>query len=275
MFTRESSSWGINYDFEVGDINGDGSDDLLWNERVSARNRIYVSFSNGDGTYGVDNFEDVAGKFQDHPVTGWNRDVHQFSVADFDGDGRDDLIWWAKGVSGHFVYFAESVSNTPGSIFNYRGLFTRTITGWQSYDVVIGNIDGIAGVDLIWMNSIANSNPIHRDLTTGGTPALVEGPLQNAPSGEGPFELRLLDVNGDGRKDLLMNTMDTVNRSFIGLGRTNGEFDLGRISQDHPAFDDWSQFNILVGDINGDNREDVIYNNADASNDVYVGLAKE
>ena len=87
-----------------------------------------------------------------------------------------------------------------------------------SYDVVVGNIDGMAGADLVWVASRRDSNPVHRDLTTGGTPALiVAGDNQNVAQGEGPLKLRLLDVNGDGRKDLLLNHMGTVNRSFIGL----------------------------------------------------------
>ncbi|MEZ4703177.1 MAG: thiol-activated cytolysin family protein [Rhodothermales bacterium] len=273
MFTRASSSWGQDYQFGVGDVDGKNGDDLVWNHPVGT-NRTYVTFSNGDGTFGVDNFEEITNRWQDHPATAWTGD-ETWTMGDFNGDGRDDLIWYTKGFSVHHVYFAESVSDVPGQIFSFRGRFQRSISGWQNYDVVVGNIDGVAGVDLVWMNSIAGSNPIHRDLTTGGTPALVEGPLQNAQENEGPFVLRLLDVNGDGRKDLLMNTMGTVNRSFIGLGTASGSFDLGRVSQDHPAFDDWSQFTILVGDINDDGREDVIYNNADASNDIYVGLAKE
>ena len=145
-----------------------------------------------------------------------------------------------------------------------------------SYDVVVGNIDGMAGADLVWVASSRDSNPVHRDLTTGGTPALiVAGDNQNVAEGEGPFELRLLDVNGDGRKDLLLNHMGTVNRSFIGLGTSSGEFDFSPIQQDHPAFESWSQYEILVGDVDGDRREDVIYNSAGASNKVYVGLAKD
>ena len=274
VFTRGGDRWGINYTFAVGDIDGKNGDDLVWNH-LNGLNRVYVSFSNGDGTYGVDQFDGTDGKFQDHPATAWTGN-EKFQVADFDGNGRDDLIWWTQGVSHHHVYFAESVNDTQGQIFNYRGLFKRSITGWQNYDVVIGNIDGVAGVDLVWVNSITENNPVHRDLTTGGVPALVEGPLQTpVHQGEGPFVVRLLDVNGDGRQDLLMNTMESFNRSFIGLGKSDGEFDFGRVSQDHPSIDDWSQFDILVGDVDGDGREDVVYNNADASNDVYVALAKE
>ncbi|MFK7848537.1 MAG: thiol-activated cytolysin family protein [Rhodothermales bacterium] len=273
MFTREGSGWGTTYEFAVGNIDGKDGDDLIWNTRKGT-NRSYVSFSNGDGTYGVDNFEEVSNMWHDHPSNGWTGN-EAFAIGDFDGNGRDDLIWYTIGTNHHHVYFAESVSNTQGSVFNFRGLFDRG-NGWADYDVVIGNIDGVAGVDLVWVASGRDSNPVHRDITTGGAPALVVGGnAQTVAEGEGPFLLRLLDVNGDGRKDLLMNAMDTVNRSFLGLGKTDGSFDFGRISQDHPVFDDWSQFEILVGDVDGDGRDDVVYNNADASNDVYVGLAKE
>lgn len=274
VFTRGADRWGNAYDFAVGNIDGKDGDDLVWNFRLLT-NRTYVSFSNGDGSFGVDNFDGTDGKFQDHPESGWNGS-ESFTVADFDGNGRDDLIWYTEGFDVHHVRFAESLNDTQGSIFNFRGLFRRTISGWADYDVVVGNIDGIAGADLVWVASGRNTNPVHKDLTTGGTPALIEGNLQSpVAEGAGPFELRLLDVNGDGRKDLLMNEMMSVNRSYIGLGTSSGDFDFGRISQDHPVFDDWSQYEILVGDVDGDGREDVIYNSADASNNVYVGLAKE
>jgi hypothetical protein len=89
------------------------------------------------------------------------------------------------------------------------------------------------------------------------------------------YQIRLLDVNGDGRKDILLNRMGAVSRSYIGLGRTNAVFDFSPISQDHPANTQWGQFDILVGDVNGDSREDVIYLNADATNTVYVGLSRD
>ena len=279
LFTRGDDRWGEQYEFEVGNIDGKQGDDLVWNVRLPAGlvgiNRTYVSFSNGDGTYGVNNAEGTENMWHDHPERGW-LGTETFTVADFDGNGRDDVIWYTEGFDVHHVYFAESVRDTQGNIFNFRSRFARSISGWSDYDVVVGNIDGIAGADLVWVASSRDSNPVHRDLTTGGTPALVDaGPNQNVAQGEGPFELRLLDVNGDGRKDLLLNHMGTVNRSFIGLGTSTGEFDFTPIQQDHPAFESWSQYEILVGDVDGDRRDDVIYNSAGASNRVYVGLAKD
>jgi hypothetical protein len=161
-------------------------------------------------------------------------------------------------------------------------VFNRNSSGWQDYRVLIGNVDGNSGADLLWINTnVTQGIAIHRDMSTGTNTPLEAVPHQiyKGDDGEGDFSqydmrLVLLDVNGDGRKDLLMNRMDAVNQSIIGLGRNSGNIDFSRISQVHPVGDQWSQFDILVGDVNGDSREDVIYVNADATNTVYVGLAR-
>jgi hypothetical protein len=284
MFTKGGSGWGTDYRFEVGDIDGEDGDDLIWNELIG-RNRTYVTFSNGDGTFGIDNFEPTAGTFQDHPSGGWNNTNYVFSVADIDGDERDDLIWHTKGITGnlgHGIWVAESVRDQPGNVFDFKDGFRRSSQGWENYKVVIGNIDGNVGADLVWINSNRTSDiAIHRDLSRAGNPPLEAGPLQyysdnNESTNYSTYDMRqaLMDVNGDGRKDLLINRMDVVNQSAIGLGRNDGTFDFSRIDQVHPINDQWGQFEILVGDINGDLREDVIYVNADASNTVYVGLSR-
>ncbi|MDZ7755997.1 thiol-activated cytolysin family protein [Rhodohalobacter sp.] len=275
MFTKGGGGWSTSYRFDIGNIDGKDGDDLVWNE-LSNRNRTYVTFSNGDGTFGTENFEPTTGTFQDHPEAGWTGN-EGFAVADFDGNGRDDLIWYTRGENSHHVYFAESMSDEPGSIFNFRDRFDRGSGGWTNYETVIGNIDGNAGVDLVWLNPLGvDSSPIHRDLTTGEVPALVEGSLQwlTREGGPYPWQIKLLDVNGDGRKDFLANSLETVNHMVIGLGKDDGDFDFNRVSQDHPVTDQWAQFEILTGDINGDSREDVIYVNADATNTVYVGIAR-
>lgn len=275
MFTREGSGWRDVYKFDVGDIDGKDGDDLIWNSHTTS-NRTYVSFSNGDGTYGVNNFEDINQKWHDHPLTGWTGN-EVFAVADINGNGRDDLIWHTYGISAHHVYFAESVSDEQGSIFNFRSRFERVGGGWSDYEVLIGNIDGNFGVDLVWIVTTRNAPPyIHPDLTTSGNPPLVAGTGQSVDGADiaEDYQVRLLDVNGDGRKDIMVNRMGAVNKSYIGLGRSNALFDFSRIHQEHPAGDQWGQFDILTGDINGDSREDVIYVNADATNTVYVGLAR-
>lgn len=284
MFIKEGSSWGNAYQFEVGDIDGKNGDDLVWNVLTGSHNRTYVSLSNGDGTYGIENFEPAPGTFQDHPTTGWNNTNYMFSVADVSGNGRDDLIWHTREITGslgHGIWIAESKRDQPGNIFDFPAGSRRNTSGWQDFRVQIGDVDGNKGVDLVWFNSNQGIGGIriYRDLSTGSVPPLnISDPPQdyNLETDYSSYDMRmvLLDVNGDGRKDLLINRMDAVNQSIIGLGRNSAPFDFSRISQDHPAGDQWSQFEILTGDVNNDSREDVIYVNADASNTIYTGLAR-
>jgi hypothetical protein len=277
MFTKAGSSWGTDYRFETGNIDGKDGDDLIWNVLIGS-NRTYVTLSNGDGTFGTENYEPTTGTYQDHPASGWSRPEYELSIADVNGNGRDDLAWYTQGKDYHYVYIAESVGDEPGSIFSFKSRFDRgTSRGWTNYKVVVGDIDGKAGADLVWVNPAGtNSIPVHRDLSTEGTTGLENGSLQYINLENGPYDwqVRLLDVNGDGRKDLLADYLETVNHLVVGLGKSDGDFDFSRVSQDHPAGDQWPQFHILTGDVNGDLREDVVYVNADVTNTVYVGLAR-
>ncbi|TVQ66903.1 MAG: VCBS repeat-containing protein [Balneolaceae bacterium] len=272
------TGWSSLYRFEVGNVNGMNGDDLIWNRHFDI-NRTYVGLSNGDGTFGVDNIIATGGNNNDHgSSSGWSIDNHRFAVGDINGNGRDDLIWYRHKQTGHHVWVSRATGTQPGSMFAPLYRFARDGGNWSNYEEpLLGNITGNAGVDLVWVVPTRATPRVHKDLSTGSAQLLTAADFQdlnNIAEGADDYVLRLLDVNGDGRKDLLMNRMGTVNRSIIGLGRSNGNFDFTRVSQDHPANDQWGQFDVLVGDINGDSREDVVYVNADATNTVYVGIAR-
>ncbi len=275
-----ASGWDSRYQFEVGNVTGQNGDDLIWNRHFDI-NRTYVGLSNGDGTFGDDNL--IKASFgtdnNDHGTSdGWRTTLHRFTVADVNGNGRDDLIWYRYGQENHRVWIAQSSGTEPGSMFEPHYNFNRSACCWDDYKMMTGNITGNAGADLVWVAPERDVPRVQKDLSSNNPLSLSAGPrqdLENIAEGAPDYVVRLLDVNGDGRKDLLMNRMGTVNRSIIGLGRPDGSFNFTRVSQDHPANDQWGQFDILTGDITGDSREDVVYVNADATNTVYVGIARE
>ncbi len=275
-----ASGWDSRYQFEVGNVTGQNGDDLIWNRHFDI-NRTYVGLSNGDGTFGDDNL--IKASFgtdnNDHGTSdGWCTTLHRFTVADVNGNGRDDLIWYRYGQENHRVWIAQSSGTEPGSMFEPHYNFNRSACCWDDYKMMTGNITGNAGADLVWVAPERDVPRVQKDLSSNNPLSLSAGPrqdLENIAEGAPDYVVRLLDVNGDGRKDLLMNRMGTVNRSIIGLGRPDGSFNFTRVSQDHPANDQWGQFDILTGDITGDSREDVVYVNADATNTVYVGIARE
>jgi len=279
------------YRFKVGNIDGKDGDDLIWNRHFDV-NRTYVGLSNGDGTFGDDNVirAEPGTDNNDHPTSsGWSQDNIRFSVDDVDGDGRDDMIWHTydqTGPDGHRIWVGLSEREEPGNMFDFPAVYNWGSPGWAPYEILIGDVDGNNGVDFVWTRTLADNFPtLYVDLSNSGSPLIVRGPADSEGSySQAPpapeedyaddYETLLLDVDGDGRKDVLFNRMGTVNRSYIGLGSNDGKFDYSRDSQDHPASDEWAQFELLTGDINGDSREDIIYVDADATNRVYVGIAR-
>lgn len=73
---------------------------------------------------------------------------------------------------------------------------------------------------------------------------------------------------------MIWNIPDPVNKTYVGLGRADKTFDFSRINQTHPDTDDWTQFSLIMMDINGDGRNAAVWNHPAASNKIYVGLAK-
>jgi hypothetical protein len=86
----------------IGDFNGDGKDDLIYH---STDNTFWVSITNASGT-GFDSPQlwlQHGGQYQ----------VGQESIGDFNGDGKDDLIYHSTDNS-----LWVSITNSSGNMFN-------------------------------------------------------------------------------------------------------------------------------------------------------------
>jgi len=252
----------------VGDMDGDGDDDLVWN-LLGARNRTFVGFSNGDGTFTL-------------PTTSQNQGStwypYEAFVGDVTNDNKADMIWSVLGSDRNGWYVGRSLiqpNTDPGEngyfdlAFNSRGG-----SGWDAYDTFAGDIDGTNGTDLLFINPTypGNRAAVHRVLSDG-TGSFTRGVQDFLPSRVATADIRLTDVTADGRSDLV-----AFNRSnasvYVGLGTRDGVFDFSRIEQMLPQ-DDWSQFILMTGDVNGDNLQDVLWINETRNSRVYVGLARE
>jgi hypothetical protein len=68
--------------------------------------------------------------------------TYQPTIGDVDGDGRADILWYAPGPSGDFVWFGRA-AGPPSS---------RAITVSGTYTPLVGNLDAAAGDEIIWFN---------------------------------------------------------------------------------------------------------------------------
>jgi hypothetical protein len=250
-----------NFKTLVGDINGDGRDDLVWNETIEEHNRIYAGLSNGDGTF-------LLPDYQDHRVPRWQG--FKTLIGDVNGDGRDDLIWNETIEEHNRIYVG--LSNGDGSfvLLDYQEHRGRL---WQGFQTLIGDVNGDGLADLIWNETRDEQNRTYIGVSIGDGAFELLPYQDGAEPGWQGYQTLAGEVNGDGRTDLLWNYLDGDVNSFaaaISLG--DGTFDF-RPLQEH-FIPDWTFFQTYVGDVNGDGLDDLIWNRTgNDQNQVAVGLS--
>lgn len=248
----------------VGDVNGDGRDDLVWNETSSSHNRIYVGLSNGDGTF-------ILPTYQDHRGAVWQG--FKSFIGDVNGDGRADLIWNETRVEHNRIYVG--LSNGDGS-FTLPDFQDHGVPGWQGFQTLTGDSNGDGRTDLIWNETRAEHNRTYVGLArSDGTFDLLPYQERTEPGWEN-YQTFTGDVNGDGYTDLIWNSLAAdQNRSSVGFANGDGTFTF-RFFQDQMVTN-WLGYQTFVGDVNGDGRADLIWSRSTgvtgAPNQIYVALS--
>jgi VCBS repeat protein/FG-GAP repeat protein len=172
----------------IGDVNGDGRPDLvIGNARFHVVTIYYQT--------------DPPGTFETTPVELHLADASNpagrpFSVAlaDFDGDGRIDVVS-ANEIGHDLTVFLQT---SPGT-FVAQSLRVRTID--QPKSVVVGDVDGDGLLDVVSANDAGDCLSIffHQpDHTFSATPTNV-----SLSAGSHPLGVAAGDLNADGRLDLV------------------------------------------------------------------------
>lgn len=254
-----SSGWG-SYQVFVGDVGGDGIDDLIFNTLVGP-NRTYVFRGQGTGAF----------EFLSPQDRGSSWGGYEVLVGDINADNRTDIVFNIKSSTRNGVHYG--FGNAEGR-FTDRPYFERSNNGWQTYSVLIGNVGGGPGEDLVFPNLTATSLPIH--MTYGSGSGWSNGPLiyaDDAVENSSPLEARLADVDGDGREDFVYVERDgTLLSLVVGLATESSSFLFTTVPMEHPAVVSWEQYQMLTGDFDGDGRDDLLWNLPAVTNRTFVAL---
>lgn len=226
----------------VGDFNGDGNDDLMLNWAHDGTNRFYYGKS-------INGFTEVS-----HPIAAStiNGDPDVVRVGDYNGDGRDDLLfYWSHDGTNHFFF-----GNTD-STFTWvlAPIATTTING-DPEQVVVGDYNGDGRDDLMFNWSHDGTNHFFFGNTDGSftwVPSLIAASTINGD----PEVVRAGDYNGDGRDDLMFNwSHDGTNHFFF--GNTDSTFTWVSAPIATSAING-DPDKVVVGDYNGDGRDDLMF----------------
>jgi hypothetical protein len=141
----------------IGDFNGDGKADLVWRNdgQGPERGQNYIYIMDGTTIINEGYLRTVADMSWD--VAG---------VADFDGDGRADILWRNYSTGENYLYpmAGLAIRATEG--------YVRTVADQAWRVVAVGDFNGDGRADILWRNDTSGENYLY---FMGGTSIVAEG----------------------------------------------------------------------------------------------------
>ncbi len=244
--TQSLGSAGVSYGITMGDVDGDGSLDVVIANR-SVPNQVYLN--NGSGVF-TDSGQALGG-------TNRSTDV---ALGDIDADGDLDLVVQNAG-DGIQVY-----DNDGSGAFTNTG---QTLATADTGNIVLGDVDKDGDLDMVAVNRFTGTRVYLNDgsgLYTDTGQILSDVNI----SGGATEQIALGDTDGDGDLDIVMSKrvnlrpcdgVNSSNRVFLNDG-TGTYTDSGQpLASTSECYDD----GVALGDMDSDGDLDIIFTNSRGS----------
>lgn len=225
-------------DLEISDLDVDGDLDIAITRGWQS---FEFSLNTGNGTFTTPSWVPTHGPYV------W---VSQLELEDLDGDGRSDVI-----VAGNF---AETFFNAGSGVFAFGQSYS--LRGWSS-SMKRGDFDADGLTDLAILFDKSGALTILRGSSAGSF-----SPQQPILGFDEPSALATGRLNADSFDDLLIGCRgDDAVWSYLGNGQLQFVKHTRLHAGGHPKW-------IDVGDIDNDDRLDVVTADMEPGKGVHVGL---
>ena len=230
----------------LGDLNGDGRADLvaLTDNVSSGGDSLFLHLQQSDHTLGSASWTYGAG--MPGVILG-----HTVAVGDVTGDGRDDIL--AVTVSGLEV-FPQTSSGTIGAPVSIADSTPLKLLRLGDFNKD-GRLD-VAAIATIYPPTSETIDEIHIFLQSAS--GKLGAPVAVSLGFQGPSDLDVADVDGDGKLDLVVGGGAQGGFTFL-FGNGQGGFgapvsnSLGTLASGRVTY----ATALGVGDVDGDGRTDV------------------
>jgi len=183
----------------VADFDGDGQTDLLWRHAATGQLAVWLLQGTSLLSTRVPNpgSVDISWKIE--------------GVADFDGDGRPDLLWRST-TTGQLVVWYMLGTNLRNAVVLNRALPDST---WAVAG--LADFDGDARPDILWQNRASGAMAVWY---VQGANVPSDATLSPGVVADVAWRIAgVADFNGDGRPDLMWQNMTT---GYLGIWFMNG-----------------------------------------------------
>ncbi|KAM3097284.1 FG-GAP-like repeat-containing protein [Phormidesmis sp. 146-35] len=243
-FTPQKTS---NWRPTVGDFNGDGEDDVFWQNTTDGSLEIWLMQGKSVLEVGTPKFNNQS-LFLDAPWKSY--------VGDFDGNGKSDIFWHNQSTGVTAVWLMDGIKIADANL-------TPAFPARSTWAPEIADFDGNGNDDILWRNAPTGELAIWimkgRNLDTPTSFSYFSGvPREWVPTA--------VDLTGDGGADLLWrNTSTGDNVVWLMTGKDRQSFDSLFSS---PALTSWTP---QTGDFNGDGITDIFWRDSFTRNGVTSG----
>jgi len=232
-----------------GDFDGNGLTDLYWYGAGTYYDTLWMAKADGTFADAVEVLNPVTLALGYWPIVKQDGVFSDVVVGDFDGNGRDDVLFGAAGGGTAQLWrfgltsSASPTASSPTGIIDPAG------------KPVVGDFDHDGLDDVLWFgtgsapSSVWYGDPSGTFVDAG--PLALDSPPPSASPKVGDFD-------GDGHADVLWHTPgSTVERVWWGTTRSPG-FVLTSVAAAGTSWDTGNANHVEIGDFDGDGRADLI-----------------
>jgi hypothetical protein len=230
------------YGLAAGDVNGDGRPDLVTINGNSFTVAVLLGSSTSPGTFSAPTT---------YPSGGTFGNALSVALGDVNGDGRLDVV--ATNPTDNTVGVLLNSATAPGTFGPVTTYSTGSANGPRV--VALGDVNGDGRLDIA--TAAFNAGSLSILLNSATTPGTFGAPINYSTGGSSTTGVALGDLNGDGRLDAV--TLDRTTSDvavFVNQAAAPGTF--GTPAKYSIGISGSSPFGLTLGDLNGDNRLDVI-----------------
>lgn len=274
QLANSSVLWPNLESFTVADFNGDHRDDFLTPVPGASSPTVSVGLSNGDGTFNT--VKTVL------PNTGTGY-IPPPAVADFDKDGKPDLVYAAGTNVNVLKGNGDGSFNTNALELAVPAYPGQSATYYRPLAVATGDFDGDGNQDFVVFALVGPWSPPPTVYTTTATALYVfygngngtfSSPVIAGGSTAVYDTIYVADVNQDGRADLLLENTGTDATGFPVPGNSLGVFlsEPGRLFGQETVYEVGERSSgTFVADVNRDGYPDLLVSNSSLWAGGYTG----